>query len=58
MEILKYRLYRIQQELEDAIRMEINYDEVKETKYGKQLLKYIRKRHRITNLCIKILDKI
>lgn len=35
-----------------------NYDEVKETRYGNKLLKYIRKRRRITNLCTKILDKI
>lgn len=58
MEILKYKLYTIQRELEEAIQMEINYNEVKETKYGKKLLKYIRKRRRITNLCMKILDRI
>jgi hypothetical protein len=58
MEILKIRLYTIQRELEEAIKLEIDYDEVKETRYGNKLLKYIRKRHKITNLCIKILDRI
>lgn len=58
MEILKIKLYTIQRELEEAIKLEINYDEVKETKEGKKLLKYIRKRRKITNLCMKILDRI
>ena len=58
MEILKIRLRNIQRELEEAIQLEVNYDEVKTTKEGKQLLKYIRKRRRITNLCTKILNRI
>ena len=57
MEILKIRLRNIQRELEEAIQLEIDYDEVKRTKEGRRLLKYIRKRHRITNLCIRILGR-
>lgn len=58
MEILKRKLQDSQYELEDALRMEINYDEIKETKYGKNLLSYLRKRHHIVDGVIKILDRI
>lgn len=58
MEILKRKLQNSQSELEEALRMEINYDEVKETKEGKKLLKYVRKRRHIVNGISKILDKI
>lgn len=58
MEILKRKLQDSQYELEEALRMEINYDEVKETKDGKKLLKYVRKRRRIVNIVSKILDNI
>lgn len=58
MEILKIKLQDSQYELEDALRMEINYDEAKETKEGKRLLKYVRKRRRIVNGISKILDRI
>ena len=42
-----------QTELEDALRLEINRDDVKDTKFGRQLLKYLRKRRRFTNRMIK-----
>lgn len=58
MEILKRQLQDSQYELEDALRIEINYDEVKETKEGKRLLRYVRKRRRIVNGILKVLDRI
>lgn len=54
MEVL---IRKLQNELEDAIRLETTPDEIKETKYGRQLLKYVRKRHRRINLAIKILKE-
>ena len=57
MEVLK-KLQEEQNDLEDALRMEIAYEEVNETKEGKKLLKYLRKRHRIVNYLIRVLDRI
>lgn len=57
MEVLK-KLQEEQNDLEDAFRMEITYEEVNETKEGKRLLKYLRKRHRIVNYLIRVLDRI
>ena len=54
MEILN-KIQDIQYELEDALRMEIDYEDVRETKDGKRLLRYLRRRHRIINHFIKIL---
>ena len=53
MEILK----QIQQELEDALKLEIDYEQVKETKDGKKLLSYLRKRRRIIDSISKILER-
>ena len=58
MEILTISLLRIQNELEDALRMESTPEEVKETKEGKRLLKYLRRRRRITNRLAKALNNI
>ena len=58
MEILTIRLLRIQNELEDALRMESTPEEVKETKEGKRILKYLRRRRRITNRLAKALENI
>ena len=58
MEILTIRLLRIQNELEDALRMESTPEEVKETKEGKRILKYLRRRRRITNRLAKALEKL
>ena len=54
MEILK----QIQQELEDALKLEIDYEQIKDTKDGKKLLKFLRKRRRIIDNISKILERI
>ena len=54
MEVLN-KIQAIQYELEDALRMEIDYEDVKATKDGKRLLKYLRRRRRIIGRFIKIL---
>ena len=51
-EILEYR-----NSLEDALRLESTPDEVKETKDGKKLLKWLRRRRRVTNRLVKVLSK-
>ena len=58
MEILIKKLLSIQDDLEDALRMESTPEEVKETKEGKRLLKYLRRRRSITNHLAKTLIKI
>lgn len=58
MEILINNLYRNQQSLEEALKLETTPEEVKETDYGRHLLKYIKRKHRIINRVIKILRKI
>ena len=57
MEILIRNLQDNQQSLEDALRLETTPDEIKETDYGKKLLRYVRSRHRIIQQAIKILGK-
>lgn len=52
MEVLS-KMQDIQTELEDALRLEIEYAEVKETKDGKKLLNYLRKRRRVVNGAVK-----
>lgn len=54
MEVLN-KMQAIQYELEDALRMEIDYEDAKATKDGKRLLKYLRRRRRIIGRFIKIL---
>lgn len=51
------KLKDTQNELEDALCLEIGMDEVKNTKYGNQLLKYLRKRRRTVNGIIKKSEK-
>ena len=46
-----------QNELEDALRLEIDICEIRNTKFGKQLLKSVRKRRRIVNGVIKKTEK-
>lgn len=53
MEVLR-RIQDIQNELEDALRLEIEYAEVQETKEGKKLLRYLRKRRRAVNGTVKM----
>ena len=57
MEVLIRNLQDNQQSLEDALRLETTPDEIKETDYGKKLLRRVRSRHRIIQQAIKILAK-
>ena len=52
MEVLK-QLIQSQEEYEDALRIEIDYENVRETKEGKRLLKWIRARRRFVSKMIK-----
>lgn len=57
MEVLK-RLWASQDALEDALRLESTPEEVKETKEGKKLLRYLRWRRCIVTRLAKDLNKI
>ncbi len=57
MEVLN-RLLASQYALEDALRLESTPEEIKETKDGKKLLKWIRRRRRMINRLAKVLKKI
>ena len=52
------KLKQIQQELEDALRLEADYEQVKETKEGKELLSHLKKRRRAVNSISKNLERI
>jgi hypothetical protein len=52
MEVLR-RLLRTQEDYEDALRMEIDYADVRDTKEGKQLLKWIRARRKAVEKLIR-----
>lgn len=56
MEIL-IKLLENQDALEDALRLESTPEEVKETKYGRKLFRWIRRRRRVTNRVVKTLSK-
>ena len=58
MEILIRKLQDYQQSLEDTLRLETTPEEIEETKYGRQLLKYVRRRRRATDRVVKVLSKI
>lgn len=57
MEVLIRKLQAHQQSLEDALRVETTPEEIRETKYGRRLLKYVQRRHRAVNRVVKILGK-
>ena len=57
MEVLN-RLWASQDALEDALRLESTPEEVKETKEGKRLLRYLRWRRRVMSRLAKVLKKI
>ena len=57
MEVLIRRLQDYQETLEDMLRLETTPEEIKETKYGRRLLRYVRRRHRVVNRVVKILSK-
>lgn len=52
MEVLTRMLYE-QDDYEDALRVEINYNEVGNTKEGKQLLRWLRRRRKAVEKFIK-----
>lgn len=56
MEVLR-QLWTAQEDLEDALILESTPLEVKETKEGKQLLKYLRRRRRVMKHVLKILNR-
>jgi len=56
MEILK-KLLEYQDSLEDALRLESTPEEVNETKDGKRLLRWLRRRRRVVNGIVKTLSK-
>ena len=58
MEVLIRKLKDNQQALEDTLRLETTPEEIGETKYGRRLLKYVRRRRRVINRVVKILSKI
>ena len=51
-------LQREQRELEEALKMEINYGDIKASKDGKKLFKYLKKRRRTVNAVVKILKEM
>ena len=57
MEVLK-QLWASQDALEDALRLESTPEEVKETKDGKKLIRWLRRRRRLANRLAKVLKKI
>lgn len=58
MEVLIRNLEDNQQALEDTLRLETTLEEIVETKDGKRLLKYVRRRRRVIDRVVKILGKI
>lgn len=58
MEVLIRRLQEYQLTLEDILRLETTPEEIQETKYGRRLLKYVRRRRHTVDRVIKILTKI
>jgi hypothetical protein len=58
MEVLIGRLQDYQETLEDTLRLETTPEEIMETKYGKRLLKYVRRRRRAIDRIVKILSNI
>ena len=57
MEILN-QLWATQENLEDALRLESTPTEIKATKEGKQLLKYLRHRRCAVSYLARIINKI
>lgn len=57
MEFLR-KLIEHQNELEDAIRLETTPEEIKETKFGKDLLKHVRRRGSLVRRCVKMLTDV
>lgn len=56
MEILR-RLQAAQNAFEDTLRLEINYEEVKDTDEGKRILNWVRRRRKMVDRVCKTLKK-
>ena len=48
------RLVKFQEDLEDALKMEIEPDEINYTKEGKQLFWWLKKRHKAVEKFVKM----
>lgn len=57
MEVLIRKLQDYQETLEDTLRLETTPEEIMETKDGRQLLKYVRRRRHVIDRVVKILSK-
>lgn len=57
MEVLR-KLLEHQSELEDAIKLETTPEEIKETKFGKDLLKHVKRRGKLVRRCVKMLTDV
>ena len=58
MEVLIGKLQELQDTFEDILRLETTPEEIQKTKYGRQLLGYVRRRRRVVDKVVKILEKI
>ena len=56
MEILR-RLQDSQNAFEDTLRLEINYEEIKDTKDGMRILSWVRRRRKVVDRVCKTLKK-
>ena len=56
MEVLR-KLQAAQNAFEDALRLEINYEDVKDTKEGKHILSWVRRRRKMVDRVCKMLKK-
>jgi hypothetical protein len=58
MEALMRNIYNSQLDLEDALLLESSMDEAKETDDGRKLIRYLKKRRRIINRVLNLLEKL
>lgn len=58
MEALMRNIYNSQLDLEDALLLECSLDEAKETDDGRKLVRYLKKRRRIINRVLNLLEKL
>ena len=56
MEILR-KLQASQNAFDDTLRLEINYEEIKDTKEGKRILSWVRRRRKIIDRVCKVLKR-
>jgi hypothetical protein len=58
MEALMRNIYNSQLDLEDALLLESSLDEAKDTDDGRKLIRYLKKRRRIINRVLNLLEKL